>query len=409
MDSTLQKSTASVGSTIPISSLRVPTTSKSRFGCVFKKDTGSNENPIVIDFKDKLRDCKFSKVDSSYLAVSLVTGYIKVYDLRNLQKPVRSFYSAQNDCWTVGWHPSSDSILASGGMDKFIHLWDMNNERSDPLMSFKTSSGVSRIKFWDKKPNCIIASYQTSSSYCSIWNCDIPYIPEYNLLGHKDVVTGFEMDVEGRRLISCSRDKFLLVQPFESAVSPLDNITNAVVQIGGDDFIYYHSSTKMEKSVESVSEAKEEPAKREAKSSKELRKEEFKLNLVSVSKPKFEFLCRVRLSTTDLFIKKTSMPSKFNREKVIQIFNNYKWNLSKMSSKTDKLELLKALVGINFNYAFENDKVTIFLWEQLRLIANSNSFLEMAKNSNNCLNIREIYTTVITTMLKDLVDMEVCV
>ena len=80
-----------------------------------------------------------------------------------------------------------------------------------------------------------------------------------------------------------------------------------------------------------------------------------------------------------------------------------------MSSKTDKLELLKALVGINFNYAFENDKVTIFLWEQLRLIANSNSFLEMAKNSNNCLNIREIYTTVITTMLKDLVDMEVCV
>lgn len=143
--------------------------------------------------KEKIRDCQFSPFNENYILASYMSGLIKLWDTRSSKTCVKEFIQHETDVLTIDWHPTLENVFASGSMDKNLHIWDIN--KSNAIISYKTSHGTSRVKWWKKNPQYIISSYQTNNFYASMWNINIDNMPEYLYKGHKDVVTGFCWDI----------------------------------------------------------------------------------------------------------------------------------------------------------------------------------------------------------------------
>lgn len=58
---------------------------------------------------------------------------LKVWDLRHFQNktPIATFKHHTNHITTVEWNPNESTVLASGGDDDQIALWDLSVERDD--------------------------------------------------------------------------------------------------------------------------------------------------------------------------------------------------------------------------------------------------------------------------------------
>lgn len=155
------------------------------------------ETPAISMYhKDKIRDCQFSPFNENLIMASYVSGGLKLWDLRNYEKSVKEFIRHENEVLTIDWHPHLENIFASGSMDKNLFVWDINNSsNTEPLISYKTSHGISRVKWWKKNPQYIVCSYQTNNFYANMWNINIDNMPEYTYKGHKDVITGFCWDL----------------------------------------------------------------------------------------------------------------------------------------------------------------------------------------------------------------------
>ena len=99
-------------------------------------------------------------------------GNIYLYDIRNTSKARQSFGSESKEILSVSWHPIKPNLFCSGGMDNFIRVWDINTDTSS-LADFKTSDGVSKVKFLKSNPNYIISTYQTNNYNINLWNFNI--------------------------------------------------------------------------------------------------------------------------------------------------------------------------------------------------------------------------------------------
>lgn len=155
---------------------------------------------ISMFHKDKIRDCQFSPFNENLIMACYMSGNIKLWDLRNHEKAVKEFIRHETDVLTIDWHPVLENVFASGSMDKNLFVWDINSNntgtsQSEPIISYKTSHGISRLKWWKKNPQYIISSYQTNNFYASLWNVNIDNMPEYTYKGHEDVITGFCWDL----------------------------------------------------------------------------------------------------------------------------------------------------------------------------------------------------------------------
>lgn len=69
---------------------------------------------------------------SSLLASSLtklsclVFQTVALWDLRNLKLKLHSFESHKDEIFQVQWSPHNETILASSGTDRRLHVWDLS-------------------------------------------------------------------------------------------------------------------------------------------------------------------------------------------------------------------------------------------------------------------------------------------
>ena len=230
--------------------------SHDRFLKIWNKNNAvsrNNEDPklprpeMSIELKEKIRDCQFSPKDENYLLTSCVNGSINLWDLRKFQYPVKTFLKHSDDVLTIDWHPMQRNIFCSGGMDKNIYIWNINQD--NPFMGYRTSNGTSRMKWFAANPQYIISSYQINNVYTSMWNINVQDIPEYKFTGHKDVVTGFCWDTSNTRLITCAKNGTVLVKKFSDGLRFFDNISTCIVKFSdGEELISYHDVKPRKKS-----------------------------------------------------------------------------------------------------------------------------------------------------------------
>ncbi len=201
-----------------------------------------DEYVISMQHKEKIRDCQFSPFSEYLILASYVSGAVKLWDTRNYKSCVKEFIHHETDVLSIDWHPELENVFCSGSMDKNLCIWDCN--QNSPIQSYKTSHGTSRVKWWKKNPQFIISSYQTNNFYASMWNINIDNMPEYLYKGHKDVVTGFCWDLSETKLITCSKDNWIIVNNFADGYRCMDNVCTHFTKFGDDEKIYSFSDTK---------------------------------------------------------------------------------------------------------------------------------------------------------------------
>jgi len=91
--------------------------------------------------------------------------------------------------FTVDWHPEDRNMIASGGRDRMIKVWDLTNT-SKPVATIQTISSVARIQWRPSHRNQIASSASLMDFNIHIWDMKRPYFPFASFTGHKDVATG---------------------------------------------------------------------------------------------------------------------------------------------------------------------------------------------------------------------------
>ena len=144
-----------------------------------------------------------------------------------------------HDVLCLDWHPLLNNIFCSGGMDKNLYIW--NIEEDSPFITYKTSDGISRVKWFNPNPQYIITSYQINNFWTNIWNVNIPNIPEFKFIGHKDVVTGFCWDISNKKFITCDKNGNIFMRYFNDGIRSLDNISTSLTKFSNENqLLYYH-------------------------------------------------------------------------------------------------------------------------------------------------------------------------
>jgi WD40 repeat protein len=129
--------------------------------------------------------------------------------------------SAHNGpCLTVDWHPNG-KLVASGGRDKTIKVWDMTADSRRPLYTIRTMASVSRIQWRPGFDSEIASCALLTDSRIHVWDIRRPHIAKYAFDEHDTTPTGF-MWLNSSELLSVSKDKWFIKQNIKGSYRPFD-------------------------------------------------------------------------------------------------------------------------------------------------------------------------------------------
>lgn len=68
----------------------------------------------------------FNPYSEFLLATGGADKVVKLWDLRNLKEPIHNFEGHEEGVYQVSWAPFNETLLASSGRDRRVHIWDMS-------------------------------------------------------------------------------------------------------------------------------------------------------------------------------------------------------------------------------------------------------------------------------------------
>ncbi|KAI8989271.1 WD40-repeat-containing domain protein [Pilobolus umbonatus] len=170
---------------------------------------------------ESVRDVQFNPVSFYEFAAAFETGTIQKWDMRNPKALYDKKVSAHNGpCFTVDWHPNG-KLVASGGRDKTIKVWDMTTDNRRPLYTMRTTASVSRIQWRPGFDNEIASCALLTDSRIHVWDIRRVHIAKYAFDEHDSTPTGF-MWLNSDELFSVSKDKWFIRQNIKDAYRPVD-------------------------------------------------------------------------------------------------------------------------------------------------------------------------------------------
>ncbi|KAI9486600.1 MAG: WD40-repeat-containing domain protein [Benjaminiella poitrasii] len=170
---------------------------------------------------ESVRDVQFNPVNIYEFAAAFETGTIQKWDMRNPKALYNKKVSAHNGpCLTVDWHPNG-KLVASGGRDKTIKVWDMTSDNRRPLYTIRTMASVSRIQWRPGFDNEIASCALLTDSRVHIWDIRRPHIPKYAFDEHDTTPTGF-LWLNSIELLSVSKDKWFIRQNIKGSQRSFD-------------------------------------------------------------------------------------------------------------------------------------------------------------------------------------------
>ncbi|KAI8377284.1 WD40-repeat-containing domain protein [Blakeslea trispora] len=170
---------------------------------------------------ESVRDVQFNPVNTFEFAAAFETGTIQKWDMRNAKALYDRKVSAHNGpCLTVDWHPSG-RLVASGGRDKTIKVWDLSSDNRRPIYTIRTMASVSRIQWRPGFESEIASCALSTDSRVHIWDIRRPHLAKYTFDVHDTAPTGF-LWLNPDELLSVSKDKWFIRQNIKGSYRPLD-------------------------------------------------------------------------------------------------------------------------------------------------------------------------------------------
>lgn len=93
---------------------------------------------------------------------------VKIWDLRNLQKPKTVFSQHEAAVKAVSWSPSQRGVIVTGGgtSDRTIKMW--NSDTGEVMNTVQTGSQVCNL-FWNDSYNEIVSTHGFSQNHIALW------------------------------------------------------------------------------------------------------------------------------------------------------------------------------------------------------------------------------------------------
>lgn len=107
---------------------------------------------------------------------------------KNLQ-PELKFTAHKQLVLSIDWHPLQGNLLASGGRDRYVKVWDLSDLKQ-PRQTIQTIASVGRVAW---RPNCddhIATSASLMDNSIHVWDTHRPFIPIASMKGHMDIASG---------------------------------------------------------------------------------------------------------------------------------------------------------------------------------------------------------------------------
>ncbi|KAG0223515.1 WD repeat-containing protein 24 [Mortierella sp. GBA43] len=137
-----------------------------------------NKPALVMEAKDIVREVQFNPVSMNDIR----------WDVRNPSISERKFMAHMGFVTSLDYHPSG-RFLASGGRDKTIKVWDMEDDKRRELHTIPTIQYTSKVQWRPNKAYHIAASFKDEPTV-QVFDVRRPFVPLHVLARHdKDITT----------------------------------------------------------------------------------------------------------------------------------------------------------------------------------------------------------------------------
>lgn len=191
---------------------------------------------------DSVRDVKWSPTDGVDFAFGTDSGWVQIWDMRNLRQPKIKIPAHAHACTSVDWHPDGKHVV-SAGLEKLIRVWDVSsNNKKKPSWEIKTPYPVSNARW---RPPCessapgdfgvrqstqIVAAYDREHPVLHIWDFRRPAFPFREMAPHREAPT--DMLWHSQDLLwTVGRDGAFLQSDIQHARKVMDNFSVNVCAI----------------------------------------------------------------------------------------------------------------------------------------------------------------------------------
>jgi WD repeat-containing protein 24 len=158
----------------------------------------------------------------------LDNGNVQVWDLRKRDKVQTKIIAHQGLVLSVDWHPEDSSLVASGGRDGFVRVWNLNHPKQ-PVNTIQTISTVGRVSWRNGYKNHIATCANMMDFDVHVWDLNSKHIPYASLSGHKDVITGMLWINHNTQLVTCSQDSSVILHDLKNAYFPRQHVKTHII------------------------------------------------------------------------------------------------------------------------------------------------------------------------------------
>lgn len=138
---------------------------------------------------ESVRDVRMSPFDPHRFAAAFENGIVQVWDIRKNTQPQLKFTAHKGLVLALDWHPSRPLLLASGGRDRYVKIWDLDDLKQ-PKQTIQTIASVGRVLWRPSCPDHIATSASLMDNSVHVWDIQRPFIPIASMKGHSDVASG---------------------------------------------------------------------------------------------------------------------------------------------------------------------------------------------------------------------------
>ncbi|KAE9357377.1 hypothetical protein PF008_g3190 [Phytophthora fragariae] len=138
---------------------------------------------------ESVRDVRASPFHPNKFAAAFENGIVQVWDMRKNSQPELKFTAHKGLVLSIDWHPTDANVLASGGRDRYVKIWELGDVRQ-PKQTIQTIASVGRVAW---RPTCvthIATSASLMDNSIHVWDTKRPFIPVASMKGHSDIASG---------------------------------------------------------------------------------------------------------------------------------------------------------------------------------------------------------------------------
>jgi WD40 repeat protein len=173
------------------------------------------------------RDVSFSHHKEHLIGASFDSGSVQIWDWRKKQS-LKKIVAHKRSALSIDWHPLWPDIIASGGSDKSLKVW--NSQTGDAIYKIQAPEPVARVKWLPRSTTMIASASHTHDNNLYVWDIENPVLPDYIYRGHSQPIKDF-MWISSDTVITCSDDKNLIRQHFVNGYSPKNDRPKSFVNI----------------------------------------------------------------------------------------------------------------------------------------------------------------------------------